>query len=586
MLKIKSLTLKNFMSFGNVEQNLSFDENILTLILGENRDISNINHTADEKNGTGKSVICSALSYVLTDKPIGNIRKDKLINNINEKDMSVTVEFEKNGINYKIIRGRKPNILKLYINDEDFESQQGEVRDTQDEITDIIGMSHELLNMVVIMNGTELPFAQKKLAEQRTVIEELLRITQLSEKSEAIKEHIKVLSKQIEMEEFKVKTIKEMNHKTISQLDRLEKMSLRWNKDHDENIENLTETLETLSNIDIENELIIHELIDEIMTVNTAIQKLEGEQKRLNKAKSDISAKISRKQDHLDKALVDKECYACGQAIDENHGDMIETVKSDIQKLDDELTIIQNDIDTIVNDLSEKYDIVKEIPDVGTPFYESQREAWAHDDSIKTLTNELERELKKNNPYDEQVSSIREESLQEVDTTLIEDLDKERQHYEFLHKVLTGKDSFVRKKIIDQSIKFLNSRLKDYIEEIGLPHKVKFESDMSITIEKMGKFYDYDNLSRGQKTRLNLALSFSFRDVFENLHFPINTLMVDEVIDNGLDGAGVDNAIKIMKNISREQNKSVYLISHKEEAKPKANKIMTVVFENSFSSFN
>lgn len=584
MLKINKLTLKNFMSFGNVEQEIVIDTNTLTLILGENRDITNVSHVADFRNGAGKSCLCSALTYVLTDKPIGNVKKDNLINKINEKNMEVSVEFEKNDNTYRIVRGRKPNILKLYINGDDFESQQGEVHDTQEEINEIIGMGYDLFNMIVIMNGTDVPFAQKKIADQRSIIEELLRITQLSEKADSIKEKINDISKHVEMEEFKINTIKEINEKTISQLDKLEKMSSKWNKEHNQNITDLTKALSDLMEIDIEQELAIHEIIEEISRINSEITNLDKEKKQYRNSLADIESKIKRKQSHIDKANIEKECYACGQAIDENHSDMIDTMNNELSDMESKKKDIQKSISDIDEKLVPLHESVDDIPDMDNPFYKSKKEAWSHDESIKVIKAELEKEMDASNPYDEQISSIRNESMQEVDDSVIASLNEEKQHYEFLHKILTGKDSFVRKRIIEQSIKFLNQRLSYYVEEIGLPHKVKFESDMNISIDLMGKLYDYDNLSRGQKTKLNIGLAFAFRDVFENLHFPINTLMVDEVIDNGMDGAGVDNSINIMKTMTRNLKKSVFIISHKEEVKPKANRIMNVIFENSFSS--
>lgn len=584
MLKINKLTLKNFMSFGNVEQEIVIDTNTLTLILGENRDITNVSHVADFRNGAGKSCLCSALSYVLFDKPIGNVKKDNLINKINEKNMEVSVEFEKNGNTYRIVRGRKPNILKLYINGDDVESQQGEIHDTQEEINEIIGMSYDLFNMIIIMNGTDIPFAQRKVADQRSIIEELLRITQLSEKADSIKEKINDISKNVEMEEFKINTIKEINEKTINQLDKLEKMSAKWNKEHNQNITDLTKALSDLMEIDIEQELAIHEIIEEISRINSEITNLDKEKKQYKNSLTDIDSKIKRKQSHIDKANIEKKCYACGQAIDENHSDMIDTMNKELSDMELKKKDIQKSIGDIDEKLVPLHESVDDIPDIDNPFYKSKKEAWSHDESIKVIKAELEKEMDASNPYDEQISSIRNESMQEVDDSVIASLNEEKQHYEFLHKILTGKDSFVRKRIIEQSIKFLNQRLSYYVEEIGLPHKVKFESDMNISIDLMGKLYDYDNLSRGQKTKLNIGLAFAFRDVFENLHFPINTLMVDEVIDNGMDGAGVDNSINIMKTMTRELKKSVFVISHKEEVKPKANRTMNVIFENSFSS--
>ena len=219
-LKLKNLTMKNFMSFGNVEQFVVFEDEKMILILGENKDHTNNGSTADTRNGTGKSTICSAIAYALTDKPIGNIKKDNLVNNTNEKNMVVTLEFVKDGVDYKIVRGRKPNILKFYINGKDFDDvkdeSKGEMHDTQLEIDKIVGVSNELLRIIMLMNGRDNSFLSLKTIQQRSIIEELLGITQLSEKSDKLKQLISDTKMSIEREDFKIEAIKKLNDKPLS----------------------------------------------------------------------------------------------------------------------------------------------------------------------------------------------------------------------------------------------------------------------------------------------------------------------------------------------------------------------------------
>ena len=152
-------------------------------------------------------------------------------------------------------------------------------------------------------------------------------------------------------------------------------------------------------------------------------------------------------------------------------------------------------------------------------------------------------------------------------------------------KLLTNKDSFIRKKIIDQNLGFLNSRLMKYLDQLGLPHIVTFINDLTVEITQLGQDLDFDNLSRGERNRLILGLSFAFRDVWENLYQQINLLFIDELIDSGMDVAGVESSLAILKKMSRERSKNIFLISHKDELIGRVNNVLKVVKENGFTSY-
>jgi energy-coupling factor transporter ATP-binding protein EcfA2 len=154
-----------------------------------------------------------------------------------------------------------------------------------------------------------------------------------------------------------------------------------------------------------------------------------------------------------------------------------------------------------------------------------------------------------------------------------------------LIKLLTNKDSFIRKKIIDQNLSYLNSRLTHYLDRIGLPHTVKFQNDLTVGIEELGRELDFDNLSRGERNRLILSMSWAFRDVWESLYYPINLLFVDEMIDSGMDTTGVESSLALLKHMSRERSKSIWLVSHRDELIGRVENILRVVKENGFTSY-
>jgi DNA repair exonuclease SbcCD ATPase subunit len=189
-------------------------------------------------------------------------------------------------------------------------------------------------------------------------------------------------------------------------------------------------------------------------------------------------------------------------------------------------------------------------------------------------------------PYADQIKDMQETAVEEITYDTINTLTRIKEHQEFLLKLLTNKDSFIRKKIIDQNLSYLNARLGYYLDRIGLPHTVKFQNDLTVSIEELGRELDFDNLSRGERNRLILSLSWAFRDVWESLYQPINLLFIDELVDSGMDASGVENALAILKKMSREGKKSVWLVSHKDELAGRVNNILTVVKENGFTSYN
>ena len=155
-------------------------------------------------------------------------------------------------------------------------------------------------------------------------------------------------------------------------------------------------------------------------------------------------------------------------------------------------------------------------------------------------------------------------------------------HQEFLYKLLTAKDSFIRTRIIEQNLTYLNQRLAHFLGKVKLPHTVTFQSDLTVRIEELGRELDFDNLSRGERNRLILGLSFAFRDVWESLYQNINLLFIDELIDSGMDASGVENSLAVIKKMGRERSKNVFLISHKDELVGRVNHVMKVIKENGF----
>ena len=683
-ITLKNITLRNFLSIGQVTQAVSFDRQDLTLILGENLDLGG----DGARNGTGKTTLIQGLSYALFGVPINSIRKDNLVNRTNGKNMMVTLELSVDGIEYKIERGRKPNILRFYVNNDlqkNTDDAQGENKETQQAIESVIHMSADMFKHIVVLNTYSEPFLALKTNDQRDIIEQLLGITLLSEKAEVIKNMIRDSKDSIQAEEYRVKGIEEANKRVKEQIDALKRRQTLWLKKHDDDLTALALQYDELSKINIEVELQAHkdlnvwtkqkeaqDAYNALIARSTAWQQKhdtdvsiahnayslkneydidaelkvwsdlkdwlhdEAEQKSIGTIIDTLTKSITKEKKLIDKLvrevkeLEDHKCYACGQDFhDDKHLEVtlekttvLENARAELAELESQLSINQSLVTELgpkptptynteaeairhSGDVSNLKKIWEDKKQESNPFreqlseltsielgpqpvthYDTEAEAVKHSSQVANILSQIDNKAQETDPYAEQVVEMETQALQAIDFEAINRLTRTMEHQKFLLDLLTSKDSFVRKKIIDQNLSYLNSRLTHYLDKIGLPHQVIFKNDLQVEITELGRELDFDNLSRGERNRLILGLSFAFRDVWESLYSPINTLFIDELIDSGLDTMGVENSLAILKDMSRRRQKSIWLVSHREELAGRVPNVLKVVKENGFTSYN
>lgn len=584
MLKIKNVSAKNFMSIGAQTQAVNFDNGQLTLVLGHNMDLGG----DGSRNGTGKTTIINALSYALYGEALTNIRKDNLINKTNGKNMIVTVDFEINGKDYRIERGRKPNILRFISDgndtgDCDDDDAQGDSRETQKAIEKLVGFPHEMFKHIIALNTYTEPFLAMKSNDQRTMIEQLLGITELSEKAELLKDLLKSTKDSIKEEEIRIAAVKNSNERIEKNISEIELRSKAWEKTKSDKLADMATTIETLSEIAVEQEIANHKHNQSVKELNDAKNILVKEIDRTETSFNRSVKKLDELKSNLQSAQ-DGVCPACGQGTahlsthEEYTRDLVEKIDEE-QKYHDELDARLQELDEALKEYS---NIAVEVD----TFYNDLESALEHKHNLDTLAQQYAEKLEETNPYIEQIEQLRNTGLEEISWDHINNLTGLKDHQEFLLKLLTSKDSFIRKRIIDQNIAYLNHRLAYYLDKIGLPHAVKFNSDLSVEITEYGRDLDFDNLSRGERNRLILSLSWAFRDIYESLNQPMNLMCIDELIDSGMDTMGVEASLAILKKMNRDQNKNIFLISHKEELVGRVNNVLTVIKEGGFTSYN
>ena len=583
MLIIKDLTVKNFMSVGNSTQAIRFDNKHLILVLGENMDLGG--DDAGARNGTGKTTIINALSYVFYGEALTSIRRDNLVNKTNAKDMLVSINFVKNNVTYTIKRGRKPQKLRFYANDieqnTDSNEAQGENKETQKEINRLLGMTHAMFKNIIALNTYTQPFLATKQAEQREIIEQLLGITLLSQKADLLKEQQKANKTEITEEKIKLDSQVASNERIQESIESLKLRSSAWQTQKDEDEQGFSKAIVELEKVDITKELNAHKKLakhnDDVKTLRSLEKEKAYHEDSLTKAEMQV--------EKTEKDLVfakDAKCPTCEQELhDDKHTHLVTKLNSTLTESNEYALKLKIDLVNVEKSVTAIGDLGI-IPDT---YYDTIDEAYNHKGSLADLKRQLKQTETKHDPYEEQIIELNKSAIQKINYVKINEMEDLYRHQEFLYKLLTAKDSFIRTRIIEQNLTYLNQRLAFYLGQVRLPHTVTFQADLTVQIEELGRDLDFDNLSRGERNRLILSLSWAFRDVWESLYQQINLLFIDELVDAGMDISGVESAMAVLKDMSRTQQKNIFLISHKDELISRVDSVLKVVKENGFTSY-
>lgn len=696
--------MRNFFSFGNCPQVVDLDSNDLALVLGQNNDV--LLDGADNsgrRNGVGKSAIIQGIVYGLYGKSIGNdIKIPNLVNKTNPKYCEVFIDFVKDGVEYRIERGRSPTYFNFYtLNNEHVDDEsRGEKKDTQEDLNEILGISQQLFEHIVVLNANVEPFLSLSAAKQRDMIEELLGITQLTEKAELLKDMHKESKRLADQEKFKIETLTESNKRIEQSIETLQEQANTFEKNKRAKIESINSNLKDYEGVDFTELFALASTMEQAIKHNEArnaleqrlnllVQKYQTYDEQLSSEKEAIRSEIEKlntidivselkNHEELDmwhqleailkdslstkkmkeyqigvlnnniislestlkseekklQDVLDNKCPLCNGSLEHDSSHLsiknqcihsIESLKTDIDIAKSQIEMHNQEIGgleifemppkpvTVYPTLSgaqlhehKLEELNKKLQEEKINIYESEvQSVYAELESTPILEvpesfstkdvqdlqytyngyiSDLEREQKSENQFFSQIETLKTTSLQPVSYDSFNELDKLANHQDFLAKLLINKDSYVRKRIIEQNISFLNTRLQYYIDAVGSSHQVIFMNDLSVDITLNGQSYDFKQLSRGERTRVNIALSLAFRDTYESLYQGINLMCVDELVDQGMDTNGVLNTWMIFQDLAAVRGKNVFVISHRDELLSKAETILKIVKEDGFSS--
>lgn len=558
------------MSFGAVLTEIDLSYFGSTAIIGENIDTGG-------SNGCGKTTIINAICYALYNKPFDNISLQRLINSTNNSKntlMEVRLILRKGEDEYEIYRCRGETFnIQILCNGEDITLDS--VTGNDKLVQEIVGMSYELFTKIIIFSGNSTPFLVLPVSQQRAQIEELFNITLLTEKALVLKERIKQTESDINVQEAIIK--QQENAVTLhnKQIVDAGNRVTRWDYDRVSQVTRLEHQLSASDGVDMVREKELHELISHM---SSELSRITVELKEVTQSKNQSTTKVKKLSAELEHLIAAK-CPYCLQKY-ESAEQKIAEVTAELNNEEQELALYSKAVvdSTISRDLlTQEINVHKEDRrfDSYAAALQAQQAASSAQQKIDDLNNSI-------NPHNEALETL-EGMTFEIQRDDLNALKKELDHQQFLLKLLTDKNSFIRRRIINQTIPFLNGRLNGYTRELGLQHIVKFDDDMSCVVSEYGRELDFGNLSSGEKKRVNLSLSLAFRDVLHHLHAKVNCLFIDE-IDASLDNSGVEAVFKLLKAKTRDDGLGMWIISHRPEAVGKFDRVVIVRKISGFSS--
>lgn len=563
----KSVTYKNFLSTGNVENRIILNKSATTLVVG--------------KNGEGKSTIVEAIVFGIFGKPFRDIRLNQLINSINGKQLLVTIEFDVGNKEYKVIRGMKPNIFEIYengimLNQESASKDYQKILEQQ-----IIRSNYKTFTQIVILGSASfVPFMQLKSAQRREVVEDVLDIRIFSVMNQLLKERIsitkdtitkldndiKIARTKVDSQTAIIKTITTAKTDTIGTLH--EKI-----KNHEKDIQNFSKD--------------IQQLTTEIQQLSQKTASKDYYEETISDITTTINSYVANEAHHKKHIHFFNEnnvCSTCTQEINEDYKqqvlseltskltaeqDLIQSHRTTLSELNKELKEIRNNLD-IITDKNIK---------LSTCNYS----ITMLNKSITDLNDEIERVTKDTTNIDEE-----KRKLKELATATIEKINQKTEllNEKAIQDVSSQllKDTGIKTAIIREYLPVMNQLINKYLAIMDT--YIQFNLDESFNETIKSRFRDdftYASFSEGEKKKLDVAILFAWRQIARMKNsISTNLLIMDEVMEGSLDNNATESLLQLLNEISIDAN--IFVISHKGDIlNDKFHSILRIEKRNDFS---
>ena len=547
MILFEKVRWKNFLSTGNQNTEINFVSHATNMVVGT--------------NGSGKSTMLDALTFALFGKPFRKINKPQLINSVNEKDCVVEVEFSVGTINWKVIRGIKPNVFEIHKDGSPL-NQSAAALDQQKWLEqNVLKMNYKSFTQIVILgSSTFVPFMQLTASNRREVIEDLLDIRIFSSMNNLIKDKIRGIREEVKVLELKKESL---NDKVRMQNNFIEELESRGKENIRQKENKIQELLVEENNLMNGNALIeedVFKLNKEIEDVTGATDKL----RKLGNLKGKISNKVSTITKEHKFFTENTVCPTCTQSIEEdfriNKINDAQTKAKELQSGYKELEVAIKEEE----DRERQFTILsKEITSLTHGISQNNTKIAGCQKQVRDLESEIQRitdNLANRNTEHEKLATFKDNLKTTYDdlATRKETID----YYDFSYSLL--KDGGVKSKIIKKYLPLINQQVNRYLQMMDFYINFTLDEEFNETVQSpIHENFSYASFSEGEKMRIDLSLLFTWREV-ARMKNSVNTnlLIMDEVFDSSLDGIGTEEFLKIIRFVIKDAN--IFVISHKE----------------------
>ena len=566
MLTFKTITWKNFLSTGNHPTSVSLDSDNTSLIIGT--------------NGAGKSTILDALTFSLYGKSFRKINKGQLINTTNEKNCFVEIEFTVNSTEWRVERGIKPNIFKIYRDGEELNQNSSAIDQQKWLEQNVLKMNYKSFTQIVILGSSSfVPFMQLPTNSRREVVEDLLDIKIFSSMNEIVKGRLRLVKDEIKTLELKKDNLKDKVEMQKNFIQQIEDKSQEDIAVKENNINHLLTEENDLMN---KNE----EINNDVVVLQTKMTSLEGSASKLREY-GNIKGKLSQKISGIVKEhkffTENRVCPTCSQDIEETfrvnrisdsqskaeelqkgYTELMDAIKKEEER-ESQFQQISGDLSKLLNGITQN----------NTHINGCQKQIKRLEHEIQTITSQIANR----NTEHEKLEEFR-NNLQDTFETISEKKEKIT-YLDFTYNLL--KDGGVKTQIIKKYLPIINQQANKYLQMMDFYINFKLDEEFTETIESpIHEDFTYQSFSEGEKMRIDLALLFTWREI-ARMKNSVNTnlLIMDEVFDSSLDGFGTEEFLKIIRFVIKDAN--IFVISHKEGLEDKFDNVIKFEKQGNFS---
>ena len=545
MILFKRLTYKNFLSSGNLPIVINLDMSQTTLIVGT--------------NGSGKSTLLDALCFVLFNRPFRIIKKEQMVNTINNGDCVVEVDFEVGTKKYKVRRGIKPNLFEIFCDGKKLNQDANNIDYQKYLEQNIMKLNYRSFIQVVLLGSSSYePFMKMKPRYRREAVEEILDIRVFGLMDLILRSQQSDLQKKLTEVRHQCELIKTKYETEAKYLNTLEAKGT----------DNQTVALRKLEENKTNRQLYTQKLqgLNEAIAVsqNALVGKEDTEKKlkELEKFETKIEQNLETHKKSLKFFEENDSCPVCTQKIDDQFkANKCEHEKGTITRLEDGLAQLVGEISkqeqkvSAFTKVSEKIsDMQLQIAKVGSSL-----------DILKTQSDQIQSDIDRVNEKDVDVEDIKlslvdmKEKLKQAEIDLSK-VQEEKGYVDILREILNDKGA--KAQIIRKYVPIMNSLINKYLQAMDFYISFNLDEEFNETVKsRFRDTFNYNNFSEGEKMRIDLALLFTWRDIARMKNSTnTNLLILDEIFDSSLDGQGTDDFFKIIKTLEKE---NIFIISHK-----------------------